>query len=36
MVGGEEWGWMAGEGQENFVEHGDGGLITNQYYLISS
>lgn len=31
MVGGEEWGWMTGEGQENFVEHGDEGLTVIQY-----
>ena len=27
MVGGEEGGGVAREGEENFVEHDDGGLI---------
>ena len=34
MVGGEQWGWMTGEGQENFVEHGDGGLSIGQYLCL--
>jgi len=31
VVGGEEWRWMTGEGQEYFVEHGDEGLAIIQF-----
>lgn len=35
MVGGEEWGGVTGEGEENFVEHCESGLAGGPFRALN-